>query len=66
MSKINLSPCIISWARFALEIKTDKPINSKKCSEKYWKRVINYLVVLYPECTKNKKIAYGKFYYVKK
>lgn len=66
LKKVSLSPCIISWAKFALEIKFNKPQNSKKCSEKYWIRIIDSLVQLYPDSHKNKKKAYKKFHVVKK
>ena len=65
-NKKKLSPCIISWAKFALEIKTKVPNNSKKCSEKYWVNIIDYLIVIYPDKSVNKKKAYGEFYLVKR
>lgn len=39
-----LSPCIISWGKFALNIKTQRPKNSKKCSLEYWHDVINTIL----------------------
>lgn len=66
MRRVSLSPCIISWAKYALVIKNKVPKNSKKCSEKYWIRIIDCLVQIYPDSHKNKKKAYKKFYLVKK
>lgn len=39
-----LSPCIVSWARFALNIKPSRPRNIKKCSITYWHDVINTIL----------------------
>lgn len=39
-----LSPCIVSWAKFALNIKLNRPTNSKKCSLTYWQDVINTIL----------------------
>ncbi len=36
-----LSPCICSWARFALDYKSSKPKNSKRCSSEYWDKTID-------------------------
>jgi len=39
---VQLSPCIISKAKLALGLKElNGEINSKKCSAKYWKRVVD-------------------------
>jgi len=38
-----LSPCIVSKAKFALGAKTKKPTNKKRCSKKYWDNVIDTL-----------------------
>jgi len=39
-----LSPCIISWGMFTLNIKTEIPKNNKKCSLEYWYDVINTIL----------------------
>ena len=56
-----LSPCIISWARFALKIKFNRPTNSKKCSKDYWIKVIERLLEIYKENEKYKIEAILKF-----
>ncbi len=56
-----LSPCIISWARFALEIKSERPINTKKCSRNYWIKVLDYLLIKFPKKIKNKERAINKY-----
>lgn len=38
-----LSPCIVSKAKYALGLKSIKPTNNKICSLEYWERVINTL-----------------------
>lgn len=38
-----LSPCIISKAKYALGLKLKKPLNSKKCSLRYWREVLTIL-----------------------
>lgn len=38
--KTQISPCIASKAKFALNITKGKPSNSKTCSYGYWCRVI--------------------------
>ena len=43
LGKVEMSPCIVSKAKYALGLKTNKPHNNKKCSEHYWIKVINYL-----------------------
>lgn len=40
---IELSPCIVSKARFALKIKQIPSSNSTHCSYRYWVKVINHL-----------------------
>ncbi len=40
-----LSPCIVSWAFYALDIKTIQPINDDKtCSNEYWIKVIDCIL----------------------
>lgn len=59
-----LSPCIISWAKYALEFKgKEKPKNIKTCSEKYWEKVIFTILKdkKYETVLKNKNIAIAKF-----
>ena len=65
-NKKKLSPCVISWAKYALEIKIKKPKNSKKCSQKYWFKIIDYLIVVYLDIQTNRNKAYSQFYFVKK
>jgi hypothetical protein len=60
------SPCIISWARYALEIKTKAPMNNKKCSERYWRKIIDCLIILNPGKKVNKTKAYNSYRFVKK
>lgn len=40
----DLSPCIVSGATFALEIKLLRPKNIKTCSKGYWIKVIDVLL----------------------
>ena len=35
-----ISPCIVSKARYELGLKYQKPNNKNKCSESYWKRAV--------------------------
>lgn len=42
-----LSPCIVSKAKYALGLKSTKPANSKTCSFEYWQKVIAILVKSY-------------------
>lgn len=35
-----ISPCILSQIKFALGLKTTKPINNKKCSNEYWNEIL--------------------------
>lgn len=42
-SQKELSPCIVSKAKYALGLKPTRPINNKLCSPEYWERVINIL-----------------------
>ena len=37
-STIQISPCIVSKAKFALGLKNELPKNCKRCSLDYWKR----------------------------
>ncbi len=39
-SKTQISPCIVSKARFALKLNQLKPVNNKACSYEYWCAVI--------------------------
>ena len=61
-----LSPCIVSWGRYALGMKTDKPKNTKKCTETYWHDVINTLVYNYGAFGNSRQLAIQRFYYVSK
>ena len=40
---IQLSPCIIAKARYALGAALNRPKNKKKCSKNYWEKVIYVL-----------------------
>lgn len=40
---IQISPCILSKGRFALGLKDSRPTNTKRCSLRYWIRVIDTL-----------------------
>ena len=39
-TKIQISTCIASKAKFALNLKQNKPTNTKTCSYDYWSKVI--------------------------
>ena len=39
-TKTQIAPCILSKAKYALNIKKQKPSNNKKCSLDYWIKVI--------------------------
>ncbi|MFZ4796945.1 MAG: hypothetical protein ACOYMA_05590 [Bacteroidia bacterium] len=56
-----ISPCIISKAKYALDIKPIKPQNSKKCSLNYWSEVLNILAV-----SSNSKIIIDEQFILKK
>lgn len=56
-----LSPCICSYARFALGLKLLRPQNNKKCSYNYWLRVINHLSRVHNLNTVITSRAYGKY-----
>jgi len=34
------SPCILSQVKYALALKTSKPLNNKKCSAEYWNETV--------------------------
>lgn len=38
-----LSPCIVSKAKYALGLKSIRPMNNKTCSPEYWEKVIGTL-----------------------
>lgn len=63
-----LSPCIVSWAKFALEIKLNQPKNSKKCTKAYWNEVLNAILSQskFQLYRKNRSKALQKFYFVSK
>jgi hypothetical protein len=62
-----LSPCIVSWAKYALKIKSVKPNNNKKCSLVYWRKVIERLLEIYKENEKYRIEALSRYdFYVKK
>jgi len=62
----SLSPCIISWGKFALNIKSDKPKNTKKCSETYWNDVIETILSKpeYASYLGNRDLAIKRYHYV--
>lgn len=35
-----ISPCILSQIKFALGLKSKKPLNNKKCSNEYWNEIL--------------------------
>lgn len=39
-TKIQISPCIAAKVKFALNLSKKSPLNTKKCSQSYWNRVI--------------------------
>jgi hypothetical protein len=43
-TKKQISPCIASKIKYALNLKTIKPKNTKKCSENYWIQSIESIV----------------------
>ncbi|WP_297514115.1 hypothetical protein [Flavobacterium sp.] len=38
-----ISPCILSQIKFALGLKSKKPLNNKKCSNEYWNEVVEII-----------------------
>jgi hypothetical protein len=62
----SLSPCIISWAKYALAMKKIKPQNSKKCSLEYWIKVLDFLIKKYPTFYNSRESAIAKFDFVKR
>jgi hypothetical protein len=62
-----LSPCIVSWARFALNIKLNRPRNRKKCSITYWHDVINTILSQqkFNSYISNRQNAINNFDYVR-
>ena len=59
-TKTQISPCIAAKAKFALNLKRNKPTNTKTCSYDYWCKVIetfasqNDLLRMTAEEAKNK------------
>ena len=48
-TQTQISPCIASKARYAINLKNIQPENTKKCFFQYWERVIDtyaYLIIL--------------------
>lgn len=44
-----ISPCIVSKVRHALQLKSKRPFNDKKCTDSYWVKTINQVIKLeYP------------------
>lgn len=66
MEEVSLAPCIISWARYALEMKKIIPQNSKKCSLEYWITVLDFLITKYPTFNNARESAIAKFDFVKR
>ncbi|MBO9595007.1 MAG: hypothetical protein J7599_19035 [Niabella sp.] len=56
-NKKELSPCIVSKAKYALGLKSIKPTNNKTCSLEYWEKVVAILSKTYP--LKKKQIAHA-------
>jgi hypothetical protein len=46
-TQIQISPCILSKVRFALDLKNTRPASNKRCSRDYWISVINTLCFSY-------------------
>lgn len=46
-TKTQISPCIASRVRYALNLKKNKPTNNKKCSSAYWTKVIDTFSHIY-------------------
>ncbi|RAK21629.1 hypothetical protein B0I03_10561 [Flavobacterium aquaticum] len=61
--KESLSPCIVSWAKYAIGFKKNIPLNSKKASLDYWVKVIDYLLSQnkYHHLKKNREKAIQQF-----
>ena len=59
----SLSPCIVSWAKYAIGFKTNIPLNSNKASLDYWVKVIDYLLGQdkYQHLKKNREKAIQQF-----
>lgn len=43
-----LSPCICSKAKYALQLKSTAPNNETHCAPKYWEKVIRTISKLHP------------------
>ncbi|WP_405576855.1 hypothetical protein [Winogradskyella sp. Asnod2-B02-A] len=61
MKTTQLSPCILSWARYALGIKQQKAKNTKTCSKDYWIKTINYLLLKHTNKETNRLRAIDLF-----
>ena len=60
-TQIQISPCIVSKAKFFLKLKNKKPNNKKYCSISYWDRTIETLSILYKIDDLTKKFAHDNF-----
>lgn len=60
-TKTQISPCIASKAKFALNPAREKPSNTKTCSYKYWCKVIETIASQNNLSSKNAEDAKSKF-----
>lgn len=52
IGKSQISPCIVAKVRIALYTPRQEKGNDKKCSQKYWDRVIDYFVTVDSDLTR--------------
>lgn len=60
-TKIQISPCIVAKAKFALNLTAKKPANTKICSSDYWCKVIDTFSLKNNLTSKNTEEAKNKF-----
>jgi hypothetical protein len=60
-TKTQISPCIATKAKFALNLKQNKPTNTKTCSYDYWCKVIETFSSLNNLSNKTAEEAKNKF-----
>jgi hypothetical protein len=60
-TKKQISPCIVSKAKYALNLKKNKPFNTKICSYEYWCKVIDTFSLKNNLTSKNTQEAKNKF-----
>ena len=54
IAEVEISPCIVAKAKWALGLTEKKPINKKTCSQEYWNGIIDHLANLHNLDTKLK------------